>query len=158
MCAEGVYALVSASMVDEMSAAPVEPIKRQQRPGPVVQKVRSPADRLVRRALFMPDRPSTARDGQVYGVFSTSILISATRCVLSYVIFPIFAPMISAATGVGPAIGLVVGVVALVFDVVSIRRFWIAEHQWRWPMTAVYAVVIGLVSVLLVRDISHLLN
>jgi len=50
----------------------------------------------------------------------------------------------------------VVGVVALFFDVVSIRRFWTADHRWRWPMTAIYACVITLVTVLLVSDITHL--
>jgi hypothetical protein len=132
---------------------PVPPPDRARRPAPAELPT---ADRVMRRILFIPDR-SGATDEQVYSLFSTSIFISAVRCLLSYVIFPIFAPAISAATGTGPAIGLVVGVVALVFDVLSIRRFWAAGHKWRWIMTAIYAVVIVLVSVLLVRDLATLL-
>lgn len=109
----------------------------------------------MRKLLFIRDRPDDTTEEQVYRLFSTSIIISATRCLLSYVIFPIFAPVIGAATGAGPAIGLTVGSVALVFDVLSIRRFWISEHRWRWPMTFIYVAVIGLVSVLLVRDITR---
>lgn len=112
----------------------------------------------MRRILFISDKPDDTSDEQVYRLFSTSIIISATRCLLSYVVFPIFAPVIGAATGAGPAIGLTVGSVALVFDVLSIRRFWLAEHRWRWPMTGIYVAVIGLVSVLLANDISRVLH
>ncbi len=126
-------------------------------PGPT-RGPRPLPDRVMRKILFIRDKPANTNDDEVYRLFSTSIVISATRCLLSYVVFPIFAPAIGAATGAGPAIGLVVGVVALVFDVLSIRRFWLSEHRWRWPMTAIYACVIGLVSVLLVGDISHFLG
>jgi hypothetical protein len=89
-------------------------------------------------------------------MFSVSIVVSALRCLLSYVVFPIVTPALGLATGVGPAIGIPIGVLALVFDVVGIRRFWVNDHQWRWPMTGVYAAVMVLVSVLLVGDIVHL--
>ena len=119
---------------------------------------RSPADRFMRKLLRISDRPEHVSDDQVNRIFETSILISATRCLLAYVVFPIFAPALYAATSWGPMIGLVVGVVALFFDVVSIRRFWKADHRWRWPMTAIYACVITLVTVLLVSDITHLVT
>ncbi len=118
---------------------------------------RPPADRFMRHLLLIPDRPKHVTDGQVHRLFETSILISATRCTLAYIVFPIFAPAIYAASSWGPAIGILIGVVALVFDVVSIRRFWVADHRWRWPMTAVYAFVITLVTILLVRDVAHFL-
>jgi hypothetical protein len=47
-------------------------------------------------------------------------------------------------------------VLALVFDVIGIRRFWINDHRWRWAMTVIYAAVMVLVSTLLVGDIVHL--
>jgi hypothetical protein len=89
-------------------------------------------------------------------MFSVSMLISAARCLLSYVVFPIVTPALGLATGVGPAIGIPIAVLALVFDVIGIRRFWIADHQWRWLMTGIYVAVMTLVSVLLVLDIVHL--
>jgi hypothetical protein len=64
--------------------------------------------------------------------------------------------MLGAAAGAGPAIGLPIGLVALVFDVRGIRRFWLANHRWRWPITGLYSVVIVLVMALVISDIVHL--
>jgi len=121
---------------------------------PVVS--RSRADTAMRRLLFVPAGPSTVGDDAVHRMFSYSIILSALRCLLSYVVFPIATPALGVATGVGPAVGLPIAVLALVFDVVGIRRFWVNDHRWRWAMTALYAAVMILVSVLLVGDIVHL--
>jgi hypothetical protein len=64
--------------------------------------------------------------------------------------------MLGAATNAAPAIGLPIGIVALVFDVRGIRRFWLANHRWRWPITALYSAVIVLVMILVISDIAHL--
>jgi hypothetical protein len=122
--------------------------------GPVV--LRSRADLAMRRLLFVPPGPSTVGDDAVHRMFSFSIVLSGLRCLLSYVVFPIATPALGLATGVGPAIGIPIAVLALVFDVIGIRRFWVNDHQWRWVMTAVYAAVMILVSVLLAGDIVHL--
>lgn len=89
-------------------------------------------------------------------VFSTSILISAVRCTLAYVVFPWLLPAVGVAGGVGPGIGAVVGVIAIAFNVLSIRRFWATDHRWKWPITALNCTVIGLLSVLLVADLVAL--
>ena len=117
---------------------------------------RSAAERFMRRLLFIHDRDNTVTDDDAHRIFSTSILISATRCLLSYVVFPIFAPALYAASSFGPTIGLTVGVLALIFDVASIRRFWAADHKYRWAMTGIYVCVIALVSVLMVNDIRRI--
>ncbi len=119
---------------------------------------RRPSEQFMRRLLFIRDTGPRRGEGDAERLFTASILISATRCLLSYVIFPIFAPAIDAATGAGPAIGLPIGVLALVFDVLAIRRFWAADHRWRWQMPAIYVVVIAFVSVLLVSDFIHLIG
>jgi hypothetical protein len=45
-----------------------------------------------------------------------------------------------------------------VFDIRAVRRFWLANHKYRWPFTAVYAVVIVMVMALFARDISPLMS
>lgn len=95
-------------------------------------------------------------EAAVQRVFNVSILLSATRCLLGYVVFPIVTPLLGAARDVGPAVGIPIAVLALTFDVLGIRRFWLARHRWRWAMTGVYAAVMGLVTVLLVHDVVHL--
>ncbi len=62
------------------------------------------------------------------------------------------------AAGVGPVLGIVIGVVAIVFNVMSMRRFWRADHRWRWAYTVIATVIIGLLVVLLVRDVTELLT
>jgi len=110
----------------------------------------------VRRVLFVPEGPPTAGEASAHRIFNVSIAISALRCLLSYVVFPIVTPLLGAAASVGPGIGIPIAVVALVFDVMGIRRFWLAQHRWRWIMTLVYALVMGLVTSLLVGDIIEL--
>ena len=89
-------------------------------------------------------------------VFSTSILISATRCLLAYVVFPWLLPAAGVARGIGPGIGVVVGIVAIAFNVLSIRRFWRADHRWKLPITALNSGVIVLLSILLAGDLGDL--
>ena len=117
---------------------------------------RSAADVFMRRLLFIPDQPRKVRERDVQRLFSTSILISAVRCVLSYIVFPIVAPTVGAVTKVGAFIGIPIGIVALVFDVRAVRRFWLANHKYRWPFTIVYAIVIVMVVALFARDIGNL--
>lgn len=120
--------------------------------------LRTPAELFMRRLLFIHDPDPNVTQRQVNSLFETSILISAIRCTLAYVIFPIFAPALYAATHWGPAIGVTIGALALVFDVAGIRRFWKADHRMRWQMTAIYACVIVLVVILEIRDIGYLIG
>lgn len=91
-------------------------------------------------------------------VFSTSIVVSAIRCTLTYVVFPFVAPLLGLASDVGPSVGLVIGVVAIIFNVLSIRRFWAAGHKYRKHITVANVGVIILLSILLVDDIRSLLS
>jgi hypothetical protein len=110
------------------------------------------ADRVARAVLRIP---APVADGEVYNLFSSSILLSATRCLLSYIVFPVLAPWLSAAPVVGPAIGVPIAIAALVFDVRAVRRFFLANHRWRWAAAALYLVVMAMVSGLLARDIAQ---
>lgn len=110
------------------------------------------AEQFMRRLLRVGDGPTVAEES-VNGLFSVSILLSALRCLMSYVALPLVVPVVGAAAGVGPIIGIPVAAVALVFDVRSIRRFWLADHRWRWYMTFLYLVLMAMVAALLVSDL-----
>ena len=90
-------------------------------------------------------------------VFSTSVVVSGVRCFLFYVLFPWLLPAAGIASGVGSGIGLAVGAVAIVFNVLSIRRFQRTRHRYRWLITALNAGIIVLLSVLMVIDLNDLL-
>ncbi len=107
----------------------------------------------MRRVLRIPDERSTVRDEDAHRLFSTSILVSAVRCTLSYVAFPLLG---LASGGFVPAVGIPVAVVALFFDALGIRRFWLADHRYRWPVTGIYLGIMVLVSILLAQNVAQL--
>ena len=119
---------------------------------------RSKADMVVRRVLRIRERPADATSKSAYGTFQRSMLISAIRCTLTYVVFPFVMPAVGFATGVGPIVGIVIGVVAMTCDVFTIRRFFAVDHRYRWHFSSVALAVIGLLSVLLVQDVLHVLT
>jgi hypothetical protein len=127
-------------------------------PFPHAAAGRSRGDLIVRRILRIRERPPGVSTASAYSAFQRSMLISAIRCTLTYVVFPFVVPAVGFATGVGPVVGIVIGVVAMTCDVFTIRRFFAVDHRWRWHFSAVALSVIGLLSVLLVQDIVHLVT
>lgn len=98
-----------------------------------------------------PPQPTAER------VFSTSVVVSGVRCFLFYVLFPWLLPAAGIASGVGSGIGLAIGGVAIVFNVLSIRRFQRTGHRYRWLISALNAGIIVLLTVLMVIDLNDLL-
>ena len=86
-------------------------------------------------------------------VFSLSMTVSGLRCFIAYVLFPWMLPVVRVAGWVGISFGLVLGVVAIVFNVLSIRRFWRVNHKHKKLITTVNVCVIILVVLLLIFDI-----
>ena len=118
---------------------------------------RPASDVAVRRLLRIPDG-HTASEGAAQRAFSTSVLVSAVRCVLTYLVLPFLAPALGLAAGVGPAIGIPIGAIAIACNVMTIRRFWAADHRWRWGYTALSLTVIALLLVLMVQDLVTLVG
>lgn len=119
---------------------------------------RSKADIIARKILFIRERPAGVTTKQAYAAFQKSMLISATRCTLTYVIFPFVLPAIGIVSNVGPLLGVIIGSIAIVSDVFSVRRFHVVEHKYRWHFTVVAACVICLLAYLLVEDWIALLT
>ncbi|MBV8462246.1 MAG: hypothetical protein JO368_03055 [Acidimicrobiales bacterium] len=123
-----------------------------------VRRRGSRADEAMRRLLRIPEGQRPVDESATHRIFSFSMLLSGLRCLLSYVVLPFVLPAIGLARGVGPAIGIPISLLALVFDGLGIRRFWLADHHQRWAFTALYAVVGGMVFALLVIDILSLVG
>ncbi len=112
----------------------------------------------MRHLLKVPDDEAPIDESETHRIFSASIFLSALRCLLSYIVLPVVLPAIGLARGVGPIIGIPIGVLALTFDYLGIRRFWLADHRQRWAFTALYAVVGTMVLILLIVDIVDLVT
>jgi hypothetical protein len=120
--------------------------------------VRPPADRFMRRLLRLPADGPRASAADARRAFQTSLLVATVRCLLMYIFFPFVLPALGLARDVGPAIGLVISVVAIVAITMSIRRFWRADHAKRWHYTVLGTAVIGFMLYLVVRDLAELLG
>jgi hypothetical protein len=117
----------------------------------------SSADRFMRRLLRLPEgRTATADEAR--SAFQKSLFISTCRCLLMYIVFPFVLPAVGVARGVGPYIGLAIGVLAMVSIVYSIRRFWRADHSKRWHYTVFGTAIIAFLIYLAVKDLSTILS
>ncbi|HMG27278.1 MAG TPA: hypothetical protein VKH36_10745 [Acidimicrobiia bacterium] len=121
---------------------PTDAVTTPTSPGPAPAPVPAPAD----------DQNEAAR------LFSLSIVISGTRCLLTYVVFPWVLPLLGIAGGVGPAVGVVVGIVAIFFNLLSIRRWRGSTSAARIPLMTLNSVVIVFLLVLVVIDVSRLVS
>lgn len=116
----------------------------------------SPADSFMLRLLRLPlQRQGTDADAQT--AFQKSILISALRCVITYVFLPFIAPTIGVVANIGPAVGIVVALAAMISITFSMRRFWSSRHPHRWTYTALGGTMFIFVTYLLARDIIDIL-
>ena len=122
---------------------------------PATDPTSSSADRFMRRLLRLPEGRTATAD-QARSAFQKSLFISTCRCLLMYIVFPFVLPAVGIARGVGPYIGLTIGVLAMVSIVYSIRRFWRANHSKRWHYTIFGTVIIGFLIYLAVKDISNI--
>ena len=117
----------------------------------------SAPDRFMRRLLRLPEGKTATAD-EARSAFQKSIFISAARCVLMYVFFPFVLPLIGVAKGVGPVIGLIIGMLAIVSITFSIRRFWRADHSKRWHYTIFGVVIIGFLIFLAIKDFGNIID
>ena len=108
----------------------------------------------MRRVLRLPvDAPPGSAAG-ARKAFQTSLIVATFRCLLMYVVFPFVLPAVGLAKGVGPAIGLVINVAAMVCIVMSMRRFFRADHPKRWWYFALGGTVLVFLVVLAVTRTS----
>lgn len=137
-------------------ALPVCPVPHGQAVARKAQ--RSKADEWVWRMLRIKERPEGVSEAQANSAFQKSMLISATRCTLTYVVFPILIPLIGIAKGVEAPLGIAIGSFAIVCDVFTIRRFFAADHKYRWYFSAIALSIISLLFILLAEDIVALFS
>jgi hypothetical protein len=139
----------AASLVVVTTSHPVTPLLPDD--GPAAAPPAAPA-------AVAPVAPVADPDAAITRAFSTSVVVSAIRCLLTYVLFPWVLPLLGVAKGVGPWIGLTVGVVAIGFNIASIRRFVRSGHRYRYWVSSLNVVVIAMLVVLIVRDVGELLG
>ena len=118
--------------------------------------VRSAADRRMRKLLLLdPDAPRVSIFGSEQ-LFGRSIAISAVRCLITYVFLPLLAPIFNLSGVYGPILGLVLGAVSMVAIVFSMRRFFAADHKYRWWYAGVGTAIFIALIFSGVHDLTNL--
>ena len=118
----------------------------------------SPADRRVRQVLRIPEPEVTGDLTGAQNAFSSSIAISAVRCLLTYVLIPLLGPVLGVTGSVGPWLGITLGLVSMIAIVFAVRRLFAANHRWRWGYLAFGGAVFVLLIVQGAIDISTLVG
>ncbi len=110
----------------------------------------------MRKLLRLPvDAPKQSIMG-AEGVFGKSIMISGIRCTLTYIVLPLLAPIFSLTDASLPVVGLLLGAVSMVAIVISMRRFFAADHKYRWGYAAIGGAIFIMLIVAGIFDISTL--
>ena len=125
---------------------------------PPLAPARSTADRAMRRLLRLPVDGTMGTAADARKAFQTSILVATFRCLVMYIFFPFVLPAIGVAAGVGPWVGLAIGLAAIVAIVMSIRRFWRADHSKRWHYTVLGTVVMSFMVYEIIKDLGAILS
>ena len=112
-------------------------------------------DRIMRRLLGVT-APDGASSAGAHRAFRLSVLISAVRCLITYLVVPVAVPLLSLAGWVAAPIGIALCTYAVVNGIVSLKRFWRSDHPQRWVYTGFMAVVFVVLGIALGSDLSRL--
>lgn len=113
------------------------------------------ADRAMRWLLRISATQPKSGAG-AHRAFRLSVVASGVRCLITYLVLPMLVPVVSLAGWVAAPIGIALCVVAVVNGVLSVRRFWRADHPRRWMYTAFIGVVFVILLVALISEVQRL--
>jgi hypothetical protein len=119
-------------------------------------------DRLMGRLLFIDVPLSTAASEprsteQAERTFGISLLISAVRCILQYMILPFVLPVIGVASEAAVPISLTINIIAVGLIFYSLRRFWKIGYARRWQYLPVALAAFLILGVFIAMDIKALI-
>ncbi|MCM3661785.1 hypothetical protein M3148_12420 [Georgenia satyanarayanai] len=112
------------------------------------------ADRYMRRLLGVTGVDRKSGTG-AHRAFRVSVVVSAVRCLITYLAVPLAVPALSLAGRVAAPVGLLLCVLAVVNGVVAVRRFWLADHRSRWMYTAFMGVVFTILTIAMYTEIQR---
>jgi hypothetical protein len=101
--------------------------------------------------------PGSGRsDSELHKQLRSSIVISAARCVFTYVVVPVLGPLFERTLGHDLRLAIALSLTALIFDDRVVRNVWRSDLRWRWRILTGYALIMAGLTALLVSDIWRL--
>jgi hypothetical protein len=108
-------------------------------------------DMVIARLLFVrpaeADAEATTRVAN--RVIGGSLVFSAVRCTIQYVLLPIVLPLLGMAATIPPAALALLDVAVICSLIYTLRRLWQARHPRRWDYLALAVMsILGMVAFL----------
>jgi O-antigen/teichoic acid export membrane protein len=119
---------------------------------------RTTADRFMRRLLRVGD---VVDKNAILGArrnTTAAIVVSGIRCIITYLLIPILAPIVGLTGAASAPITIALSVLAIYMGISGVRRFWIADHRARWAYTTFIGVVVVLLLIGIVVDVRTIIS
>lgn len=117
-------------------------------------------DRIVERILWIRPIPTADKpppsDRPAQRAFGVSLLISALRCTLQYVLLPVILPLVGITSGAALPLIILLDLLALWLLFGSLRFFWSTRHPRRFHLLPLAALVLLLIITSLSYDLWRL--
>lgn len=121
--------------------------------------IRTRAERVVQWMLFLDPPAHEVENGQpdstrAERAFGLSLVFSAVRCILQYVILPFVLPVFGFAADAAVPVVLAINLVAIVAILYSVRRMWRIDYKYKWQYLLVGAGALLILFVFLYADLN----
>lgn len=116
-------------------------------------------DRMVGRPLWVdvPARSNAIGDARnAERAFGFSLMVSAVRCILQYVVLPFVLPLVGIASDSALPVLLLINVLAIGSIFYSLRRFWQVGYAYRWQYLGVAMAALLILSAFIALDLQKL--
>lgn len=111
----------------------------------------------MRRLLRVPPASDRTSLLDARSAFGRSVIITGIRCMITYLVIPILGALSVLGTGARP-LTVALSAAGIFFAVRSARRFWLANHRYRWAYTAFAAIIVTYLTYGLAADLYFLLG
>jgi hypothetical protein len=125
-------------------------------------------DHLISRLLFIKpisaDQPQAAQAAgeaaagvqRATRTYNLSLMLSAGRCVIQYVVLPFVLPLVGVAGEAATGISLAINLVAILAIIASVRRLWQINYARKWAYLCVAAGALVFIVFFILFDL-HLI-
>lgn len=113
-------------------------------------------DAIIARVLFISPQPANANASvkTAERAFGYSLLLSAVRCIIKYVLLPFVLPLIGIAGGLAIGITLVINVIAIISLIASVRTLWRINYSRKWSYLAVAVAAMVFIGFFILFDLK----
>jgi hypothetical protein len=115
-------------------------------------------DRAMRRLLRVGDDVDRGAVLRARRNTTTAIVIAGIRCLITYIFIPVLAPYVVLVRTIGAPLSIALSVLGITMGISATRRFWVADHRYRWAYTGFIAVVVVLLIVGIGLDLGSMLR